>query len=101
MPDSTWRCERYEAEVLVEHQHEGKNCKAHTLHPDLVPWAMRDSDHEWTATFEIDGTNVQNGENGFSSQELIDNAEGCTKPIVEKVKKIWPGAKVVKNDQTP
>jgi hypothetical protein len=62
---------------------------------------MKDSDHEWTATFEIDGTNVQNGENGFSSQELINNASGCVNPMVEKVKKVWPGAKVVKYDPAP
>jgi len=62
---------------------------------------MKDSDHEWTATFEIDGTNVQNGENGFNSQELINNASGCANPVVEKVKKIWPSAKVVKYDPTP
>jgi hypothetical protein len=92
--DSTWHCERYDAPIEVEYQHQG--CPAHTLHPDLVPWAMKDSDHEWTATFEIDGTNVQNGENGFSSQELIANASGCTNAIVEKMKQIWPGAKVVK-----
>ena len=94
--DSTWHCERYGSTIEIESQHGGKDCPAHTLHPDLVPWAMKDSDHEWTATFKIDGTNVQNGENGFSSQELIGNASGCANPVVEKVKQIWPGAKVVK-----
>jgi hypothetical protein len=97
--DSTWHCERWGSEIAVEYQHQG--CEAHTLHPDLVPWAMKNSDHEWTATFEIDGTNVQNGENGFSSQELIDNASGCANPMVEKMKQIWPGAKVVKYDSAP
>ena len=93
--DSTWRCEAWESDnIAVEYQHEG--CGLHVLHPDLVPWVMKDSDHEWTATFEIDGTNVQNGENGFSSQELIANALGCANLMVEKVKQIWPGAKVVK-----
>jgi hypothetical protein len=57
---------------------------------------MKDSDHEWTATFEIDRTNVQNGENGFSSHELIANAKACTEPMVGAVKKVWLGAKVVK-----
>ena len=99
--DSTWRCERYECTIEIETQHGGENCPAHTLHPDLVPWSMKDSDHEWTATFKIDGTNVQNGENGFSSQELIDNASGCANPVLEKVKQIWPGAKVVKYDPAP
>jgi hypothetical protein len=98
--DSTWWCDRYECTIEIETQHGGKDCPAHTLHPDLVPWAMKDSDHEWTATFEIDELNVQNGENGFSSQELIDNASGCANPTVEKIKQTWPGAKVVKNGST-
>ena len=93
--DSTWRCEAWESDnIAVEYQHEG--CSLHVLHPDLVPWKMKDSDKEWVAVYEIDGTNVQNGENGFSSQELIANASGCANSVVGKVKQIWPGAKVVK-----
>lgn len=92
--DSTWHCERWDNEIAVEYQYEG--CPSHVLHPDLVPWKMLDSDMEWTGIYEIEGEKVKNGDEGFNSQELIDNASGCTNPVVEKVKKIWPGAKVVK-----
>lgn len=94
MPDSTWHCARYDAEIAVEYQHQG--CPSHALHFDLVPWKMKASDDDFTAVYEIDGHDVKNGENGYSSEELIVNANACTKPVVEAVKKIWPGAKVVK-----
>lgn len=92
--DSTWTCEKYESPIEIEYQHQG--CRSHVLHPDLVPWKMKDSTMEWTAVYEVDGHVVINGEEGFSSQELIDDPKGCTEPMVGAVKKIWPGAKVVK-----
>jgi hypothetical protein len=93
--DSTWRCERYECTIEIETQHGGENCPAHTLHPDLVPWHMFDGT-DWVAVYEVDGKKVRNGEGETSSQELIANASGCANPVVEKVKKVWPGARVVK-----
>jgi hypothetical protein len=57
---------------------------------------MVDSNLDWHAIYEVDGVLVMNGEGKVSSQELIDNASGCTNPAVEKVKQIWPGARVVK-----
>ena len=92
--DSTWHCERWGSEIAVEYQHKG--CEAHTLHPDLVPWHMFDGT-DWVAVYEIDGRKVRNGEGEFSSRELIANAKGCADPMVQKVKKIWPKAEVVKN----
>lgn len=97
--DSTWHCERWDNEIAVEYQYEG--CSSHVLHPDLVPWKMLDSDMEWTGIYEIEGEKVKNGDEGFSSHELIANALACTEPMVEAVKKIWPGAKVVKYDPAP
>jgi hypothetical protein len=95
--DSTWRCEAWETDnIAVEYQHEG--CGLHVLHPDLVPWPMKNSDKEWIAVYEINGQEVRNGEGEFSSQELIDNAKGCVNITVQNIKKIWPGAKVVKHD---
>ena len=93
--DSTWRCERWENNIAIEYQHDG--CSSHTLHPDLVPWHMFDGS-DWVAVYEVNGKKVRNGEGETSSQELIDNAKGCANPVVEKMKKIWPGAKVVKYD---
>jgi hypothetical protein len=98
--DGTWRCERYECTIEIETQHGGKNCPAHTLHPDLVPWHMFDGS-DWIAVYEVDGKKVRNGEDATSSQELIANASGCANPVVEKMKQIWPGAKVVKYDPAP
>jgi len=98
--DSTWRCERYECTIEIETQHGGKDCPAHTLHPDLVPWHMFDGS-DWVAVYEVDGRKVRNGEGKVSSQELIDNASGCANPTVENIKQTWPGAKVVKNGSTP
>jgi hypothetical protein len=59
---------------------------------------MKDSDKEWIAVYEVDGQEVRNGEGEFSSQELIDNAKGCVNITVQNIKKIWPGAKMVKYD---
>jgi hypothetical protein len=95
--DSTWRCEAWETDnIAVEYQHKG--CGLHVLHPDLVPWPMKDSDKEWIAVYEINGQDVRNGDGEFSSQELINNAKGCASITVQNIKKIWPGAKVVKHD---
>jgi hypothetical protein len=96
-PDSTWHCERYDSAIEVEYQHEG--CEAHTLHPDLVPWKMRDSEIEWTAVYEINGKNIQNGspESGaFTSKELLTNSTGCTDAFTQKVRAHFPGARVVR-----
>jgi hypothetical protein len=62
---------------------------------------MVDSNMDWHAIYEVDGVLLANGEGKVSSQELIDNASGCANPVVEKVKQIWPGAKVVKYDPAP
>ena len=96
--DSTWRCDRHDSDnILVEYQHMG--CESHTLHPDLVPWKMKDSSRDWIAVYEIDGNDVSNGEpdaSVFSSKELIANAKGCTEPMTKAVKKVWPKAEVIK-----
>jgi hypothetical protein len=96
--DSTWRCERHDSDnILVEYQHTG--CESHSLHPDLVPWKMKDSSRDWIAVYEIDGNDVSNGEpdaSVFSSKELIANASGCTEPMTKAVKKVWPKAEVIK-----
>ena len=96
--DSTWRCEKHDSDnILVEYQHQG--CDSHTLHPDLVPWQMKDSSRDWIAIYEIDGHDVSNGEPDasiFSSKEIIANASGCTDPLVKAVRKAFTGAKVIK-----
>ena len=44
------------------------------LHPDLVPWPIKDSNTPHEAVYEINGADVRNGEGDaftFSSKELI------------------------------
>ena len=81
-PDSTWRCERHDAEnIPVDFQRIG--CNAHTLHPDLVPYDMRESSDDWTAVYVIDGQEVKNGEPApgvFSSSEILANPKLCATP---------------------
>lgn len=71
MDDSTWRCERWQSTIPNEAQAEG--CRAHVLHPDLVPWTLEGGDGV-NATYRIGGQSVTNGEGGASSWEIIAHA---------------------------
>jgi hypothetical protein len=78
--DSTWRCERHEADgIPVEFQREG--CDSHVLHPDLVPWQLdADASSQWDAVWLIDGKQVRNGEpdaNVYASKEIVANPNAC------------------------
>ena len=79
-PDSTWRCERHDADnIPVEFQRTG--CESHVLHPDLVPWPRKESHHEWDAVYVIDGIDVANGEGDahiYTSAEILANPKRCT-----------------------
>ena len=79
MPDSTWRCERHDADdIPVDYQREG--CESHVLHPDLVPWKRKDGPDQWTAIYEINGVDLANGEgdaNVYTSKELLANPAAC------------------------
>jgi hypothetical protein len=94
--DSTWTCTRHEAnDIPVEFQHEG--CDDHVIHPDLVPWEMRETS-DYSLIYIINGTPVLNGspnDDAFSSREILANAHGCTDETVQTIRKMWPGAKVV------
>lgn len=96
--DGTWRCERFAADdIPVEFQTAG--CDSHVLHPDLVPWALKDGPDEWTAVYVIDGRETANGEpreGVYTSRELLANAPVCAqKPeAVETIRKLF-GARVV------
>ena len=80
--DGTWRCERHDADgIPVEFQQQG--CESHVLHPDLVPWKMKEGRDQWTAVFMIDGKAVANGEPDatcFSSREIVANPVACANP---------------------
>ena len=92
--DSTWRCERHEADGIPENfQREG--CDDHVLHPDLVPWDMEGSDDGLHVTWLIDGRKVLNGPDGYRSREIVANPLACGSDQVEDVKAIWPNTEVV------
>ena len=95
MPDSTWRCERHEADNIPEDfQHEG--CDDHVIHPDLVPWPMTPSEDGLSVTWDIDGRQVVNGPGGYTSKEILTNPEACETPFVQTVRAAFPGARVIK-----
>ena len=79
-PDSTWRCERHDADgIPVEFQRQA--CDSHVLHPDLVPWKIQESQDEWTAIYVIEGKPVANGEPNettFSIREILANYWCCS-----------------------
>lgn len=94
MPDSTWRCERHEADNIPEDfQHEG--CDDHVIHPDLVPWPMTPSEDGLSVTWDIDERQVVNGPGGYTSKEILTNPEACETPFVQTVRAAFPGARVV------
>ena len=94
--DSKWSCARWEAdEIPVEWQRTG--CPSHVLHPDLVPWPIKDSNDPHEAVYVIDGVDVRNGEGDaftFSSQELIAGGEACARQEVGEIRRAFPGATV-------
>jgi len=68
--DGTWYCERWHDIIPLDAQYGG--CRAHSLHPDLVPWEL---DYEqctvYTAAYKIGEQVVLNGEDGYSSKEVL------------------------------
>tara|TARA_R110000737_G_scaffold342039_1_gene366444 strand:+ start:226 stop:1272 length:1047 start_codon:yes stop_codon:yes gene_type:complete len=95
--DGTWSCARWENENIPgDFQKVG--CDSHVLHPDLVPWPIKDSNDPHEAVYEIDGADVRNGEGDaftFSSKELIAGGEACADDGVQQVREAFPGAEVV------
>jgi hypothetical protein len=93
--ESHWRCERHDADgIPVEFQREG--CESHVLHPDLVPWKLKDGIGDWTAVYEIDGKDVANGEGDarvYTSLEILANPSMCASgdPFVEAVRETFDG----------
>ena len=95
--DSTWSCARWVA-GNIPGDFQKKGCEGHVLHPDLVPWPIKDSTNAFEAIYEIEGVDVRNGEPDafvFASSEIIANPGGCTAALTGKVREAFPGAKVV------
>lgn len=67
--DTGWHCARFDKPLTVEAQRDG--CRAHVLHPDLVPWDLVGGDGK-SAEYKINGAIVINGESGISSGDLLN-----------------------------
>jgi len=94
MADSTWRCERHEADNIPEDfQHEG--CDDHILHPDMVHWPMEGSDDGHSVKWKIGDKWIVNGKDGYKSSEIIANPEVMDDPVVLSIKAMFPEAEVV------
>ena len=96
MPDSTWRCERHEADnIPVEFQHKG--CDDHIIHPDLVPWPMMASDDGLSVMWRIGDRVIENGtgENAYKSREIVANPSACGDDWIQSVRDAFPGAEIV------
>ena len=95
MPDSTWHCAKWDAEIPLDAQRTG--CEGHVLHPDLVPWQRKDGPDEFTAVYEINGVNLANGdpeqEGVFGSKELLANSSACASddPFIAEIRKDFGG----------
>ena len=80
LENGAWRCEYYDADdIPVEFQRQG--CDGHVLHPDMVPWKMKDSPWPWIAVYEIEGRDVANGEGDahvYTSREILANPTACS-----------------------
>lgn len=77
LQDSTWRCELHQADdIPVDFQRTG--CESHVLHPDLMPYEVREAESEWEAIYiindkEVINGNPKNGTNRFTSKEILAN----------------------------
>ena len=95
--DGTWSCARWDSkDIPADFQAQG--CASHVLHPDMVPWEIKDSGNPDEAVYVVNGVDLRNGEGdafSFSSEELIVGAEACAASIVGDIKTTFPGATVV------
>lgn len=94
MADSTFRCERHDADNIPEDfQHQG--CDDHILHPDMVPWPMEGSEDGHSVKWKIGDRWIVNGKDGYKSREIIANAHVLDDPVVLSVKALFPDAEVI------
>tara|TARA_R110002012_G_scaffold54_4_gene160 strand:- start:2575 stop:3639 length:1065 start_codon:yes stop_codon:yes gene_type:complete len=98
--DGTWSCARWARgegnKIPGDFQITG--CDSHVLHPDMVPWPIKDSNDPHEAVYEINGKDIRNGEGDayvYSSREIIAGGEACGDELVAEVKKTFFGANIV------
>ena len=95
-PDGKWACARWDANDIAP-KHQVTGCEAHVLHPDLVPWPIKDSIHPDEAVYDVNGKDVRNGEPGahtFGSTELIASNGDVVHDIVIEARNLFPGSRI-------
>lgn len=95
--DSTWTCEHYGAEIPQDAQLEG--CRAHIIHPDLVPWKYEPFEHG--VTWLTPWGNIQNGEgdaNVYESAEILANPQACANGMASEFRGDM-GGRIVVNEE--
>lgn len=78
LENSSWHCARWDAEIPNEAQYDG--CDNHVIHPDLVPYKMKQAHDEWHAIYIINNKEVLNGKDGYKSSEIVANPDECANP---------------------
>tara|TARA_R110002126_G_scaffold25490_7_gene87102 strand:+ start:1080 stop:2099 length:1020 start_codon:yes stop_codon:yes gene_type:complete len=90
MEDSTWRCERHNADnIPLDYQRQG--CDSHVPHPDLVPYKRKEADSEWETVYIINGKDVLCSESGYTGKEIIANPEMCASGDMDELRKAFSG----------
>ena len=90
-PNSTWYCSRWEDTIPTDAQYVG--CPSHVLHPDVVPWTLDMSTSlggQFSGVYIIDGRPVVNGEDGYSSREVL-NGGPFGDAVVDMVRSTFNG----------
>ena len=77
--DSTFYCERFKG--AVPNGFQSKGCDSHAMHPQLVPWELKEQNSGWQPVYLIDGEEVINGpdDGGYTSSEIVANHKLCAR----------------------
>lgn len=96
LADSTWRCERHEADG-IPNDFQRQGCNDHIIHPDLVPWDMIPSDDGKSVMWKIGDRVVENGsgETAYKSREILINPDAVGRDEVEEARRLFPGTEVI------
>ena len=89
--DGTWSCARW-ANEKIPGDFQKTGCESHELHPDLVPWEIKDSTNPHEAIYVIDGKDIRNGEGDafvFASKELIAGGDMCADENVQLLRETF------------
>jgi hypothetical protein len=94
--DGTWSCAFWDT-TIPDSTAQLSGCSNHILHPDLVPWDFKATEHG--VIWMTPHGEIKNGESAagvFESIEIVGNPEACANPdkFIDEVREMF-GAKVV------